>query len=173
MSSVSIGYLLPDPARIRTQPPVIQPGGRPISSAAVPDWHYLTDITVEWSLEADIEGLTNGCSLSSLARIGAFIAWRSGRTNLVGSGPVIVLADGQNSLDALLPGRELGGIVTIEVRVVLLESDDLAGDFAPRRPGSLLWWQEQKITLEGTGGRFPTLAIDFSSDGLPAGDGAL
>ena len=172
-SSVSIGYLLPDPSRIRTELPVIQSGGRPVTGWAVPDWHYLTDVTVEWSLEVDIEGLSKDCSLSSLAKIGALIAWRSGRTNLVGRGPVIVLADGQNSLEALLPGRELGGIVTVQVRVVLLETDDLAGDFAPRRPGSLLWHQDQRITLEGTGGRFPTLATDFSSAGLPAGESAL
>jgi hypothetical protein len=172
-SPVSIGYLLPDPSRIRTGPPVIQSGGRPVSGWSIPDWHYLTDLSVEWSLEVDLQGLAQDCSLSPLAQIGALIAWRSGRTNLVGCGRLITLADGQNILDALLPGRELGGTVTLEVRMVLLETDFLAGEFAPRRPGSLLWQQDQKIILEGVGGRFPTLATDFSTVGLPAGDAGL
>lgn len=172
-SPLSVGYLLPEPSRILTDPPTIQSGGRPVTGWSIPDWHYLTDLTVEWGLEADLEGIAKDCSLSSLARIGALIAWRSGHTNLQGSGPLADLADGKNILDARLPGRNLGGAVTIEVRIILLETDTLAGEFAPRRPGSLLWSEEQKIILEGAGGRFPVVATDFSSEGLPAGQAGL
>jgi hypothetical protein len=172
-SPISLGYLLPDPSRIVTSPPTIQSGGRPVIGWSVPDWHYLTDLTVEWGLEADLEGIAKDCSLSSLAQIGALIAWRSGRTNLQGSGPLSILADGKNSLDAQLLGRNLGGTVTIEIRIILLETDTLAGEFAPRRPGSLLWSEEQKIILEGAGGRFPVVATDFSSQGLPADQAGL
>ena len=170
---VSIGYLLPDPSRVRADRPVVRSGSRAVSSWSVPDWHYLTDITVTWSLDADLEGLTKDCGLTAQARIGALLAWRSERTNLRGSGSVVSVADGHNELEALLPGRELGGTVTVEARVVLLETDGLAEQLAPRRPGNLLWSAEHRITVEGSGGRFPTTASDFASAGLPGGTDAM
>jgi hypothetical protein len=139
----------------------------------VPDWHYLTDITITWSLDTDLEGLAKDCGLTTQARVGALLAWRSERTNLRGSGIVISVADGRNELEALLPGRELGGTITIEARVVLLETDAQAGHLAPRRPGSLLWRAEHRIAVEGSGRRFPTVAVDFASAGLPGGTDAM
>jgi hypothetical protein len=139
----------------------------------VPDWHYLTDITVEWSLDVDLEGLTKDCGLPGNARIGAMLAWRSERTNLRGGGCMVNVVTGPNNLTELLPGSDLGGAVTVEARIVLLEPDSAAERLAPPRSGSLLWNESHRITLEGSGGRFPTTAIDFVSGGLPGGEAGM
>jgi hypothetical protein len=140
---------------------------------SVPDWHYLTDIAVEWVLDIDLEGLTKDCGLTADASIGALIAWRSERTNLRSSGRVVNVVTGPNNLTVLLPGGDLGGAVTVEARIVLLEPDSAADRLAPRRSGSLLWSESHTIILEGSGGRFPTAATDFVSAGLPGGAAGL
>lgn len=172
-SPISLGYLRPDPSRIRSDRPEIRSGNWASTDMSVPDWHYLTDITVEWNLEVDLEGLAKDCGLTAGARIGAVLGWRSERTNLRASGIVIDAVNGHNTLTALLPGADLGGAVSVEARVVLLEPDDAAEQLAPRRSGSLLWQDTHRIILEGSGGRFPTTATDFSSAGLPGGDAGL
>lgn len=169
-SPISVGYLRPDPSRIRGDRPQVRAGDRAVTDLSVPDWHYLTDITVEWDLDVDLEGLTKDCGLPTDARIGAMLAWRSERTNLRGSGHILDVVEGHNYLTALIRGANLGLSVNVEARIVLLESPGTAEQLAPRRPGSLLWQEAFRITLEGSGGRFPTMATDFSSAGLPGGD---
>ena len=139
----------------------------------VPDWHYLTDIALEWVLDVDLEGLTKDCGLTSNSRIGAMLAWRSERTNLRGGGRIVEVLSGANNLTALLPGTDLGGAVTVEARIVLLEPDSAAERLAPPRSGSLLWNQSHRIILEGSGGRFPTTSTDFVSAGLPGGQAGM
>lgn len=170
---ISVGYLQPAPSRIRSDRPQIRSGDRPITDMSVPDWHYLTDISVEWVLDIDLEGLTKDCGLTPAGRVGGMLAWRSERTNLRASGRVVELATGYNNLTALLPGSDLGGAVTVEARIVLLEIDSAAGRLAPARPGTLLWNESHRIILEGSGGRFPTTATDFASAGLPGGDAGM
>ena len=140
---------------------------------SVPDWHYLTDITVEWVLDIDLEGLTKDCGLTADARIGALIAWRSERTNLRSSSRIVNVVTGPNALTILLPGSDLGGAVTVEARIVLLEPDSAADRLAPRRSGTLLWSESHTVILEGSGGRFPTTATDFVSAGLPGGEAGM
>lgn len=170
---ISVGYLRPDPSRIRADRPQVRAGDRPVIDMAVPDWHYLTDITVEWDLDVDLEGLTKDCGLSADARIGATLAWRSERTNLRGNGHIVDVVTGHNYLTALLQGTDLGRSVSVEARILLLGSPGTAEQLAPWRPGSLLWQLAAQITLEGSGGRFPTTATDFSSAGLPGGDAGM
>jgi hypothetical protein len=166
---ISTGYLRPAPSRIRSDQPEIRAGDRATTDLSVPDWHYLTDLTVEWILDVDFEGLTKDCGLTDGALIGAVLAWRSERTNLRGSGRIVNVVTGTNNLTAILPGGDLGGAVTVEARIVLLESDNAAERLAPARSGSLLWNQAHRIILEGSGGRFPTAAVDFVTAGLPGG----
>ena len=170
---ISVGYLQPAPSRVRSERPEIRSGDRATTDMSVPDWHYLTDITVEWVLDIDLEGLTKDCGLTANACIGAMLAWRSERTNLRAGGPVVNVAAGHNTLTALLPGSDLGGAVSVEARIVLLETDSAAERLAPRRSGSPLWSESHRITLEGSGGRFPTTATDFASAGLPGGDAGM
>lgn len=172
-SPISLGYLRPDPSRIRSDRPEIRSGNWASTDMSVPDWHYLTDITVEWNLEVYLEGLAKDCGLTAGARIGAALGWQSERTNLRAGGTVIDVVDGNNTLTALLPGADLGGAVSIDARIVLLEPDEAAEQLAPRRAGSLLWQHTHRIILEGAGGRFPTTAADFSSEGLPGGGAGL
>jgi hypothetical protein len=172
-SPISVGYLRPDPSRIRSDRPHIRAGDRPVTDMSVPDWHYLIDITVEWDLEVDLEGLVKDCGLTVDAHIGATLAWRAERTNLRGSSHVVDVVTGHNNLTALLLGGDLGRSVSVEARIVLLEADSGAERLAPWRPGSLLWQQTHQVILEGFGGRFPTTTTDFSSAGLPGGQGGM
>lgn len=172
-SPISVGYLRPAPLKIRSDQPQIRSGDRPVTDMRVPDWHYLADITVEWAFDIDLEGMIKDCGLTGNARIGAMLAWRSERTNLRGNGHVVNVATGPNNLTALVPGSDLGGAVTVEARIVLLEPDSAAERLAPARSGSLLWNQTHRIILEGSGGRFPTTVTDFVSAGLPGGEAGM
>lgn len=170
---ISVGYLRPAPSRVRSYQPQVRSEDRLVTDMCVPNWHYLTDVTVEWDLDVDLEGLTKDCGLTGNSHVGAMLAWRSERTNLRGSGRAVNLVTGPNNLTALLPGYDLGGAVAVEARIVLLEPDSAAEQLAPPRSGSLLWNESQRIILEGSGGRFPTTATDFSSAGLPGGEAAM
>jgi hypothetical protein len=173
MAPISLGYLQPAPSRIRSSSPEIRSAGQLVYGMLVPDWHYLVDITVEWLVDIDIQGLMKDCGLNESAKIGAILVWRSAKTNLRGAGNVANASGGPNRLTVFLPGRYLGGSVTIEARIVLLESGEGAARHAPSRVGSLLWRESHQVTLEGSGGRFPTIALDFASKGIPGGSGGL
>jgi hypothetical protein len=171
---ISLGYLQPEMSRIRADSPDVRYGGKPIASnGTARDWHYLTDITVEWHLHVDLDGLLKDCGLTRAARIGGLLTWRSARTNLRGAGTVADLVAGPNRLTLFLAGTDLGGTVTIEARAILRDTDAGAEPLAPRRPGSLLWHTTDRVVLEGSGGRFPTTVSDFAASGLPGGETGL
>lgn len=171
---ISVGYLQPDQSRVRPGSPEIRYGGRLLNDDhTAPNWHYLTDVTVEWTLDVDLDGMLKDCGLTAAARIGGLITWRSERTNLRGGGTITDLRSGNNQLALHLPGSDLGGVVAIEARVVLAATASEAEPLAPRRPGSLLWSTSDRIILEGSGGRFPTAVSDFDEAGLPGGGSGL
>jgi hypothetical protein len=171
---VSVGYLRPAPGRITPVACEINYGGYPVAEdGTAPDWHYLTDITVEWQIEIDLPELRKDCGLSPTSRIGGVLTWHSDRTNLRGGDDLEIITNGINVLRTHLPGSLLGGVLTCDARVVLARQDAMAGPLAPTRPGTLLWQESRRVVLEGDAGRWPTTACDFAAAGIPGGRNGL
>lgn len=171
---VSVGYLRPAPGRITPVACEISYGGYPVTDdGTAPDWHYLTDISIEWHLDVALPDVRADCDLSPTARIGSVLTWHSDRTNLRGGTDLEIVTNGMNVLRCQLPGYLLGGTVTCDARIVLARQDTLAGDLAPVRPGTLLWHESRRVILEGDAGRLPTTVCDFAEAGIPGGTNGL
>ena len=169
-SYVSVGYLQPQQSRISAGEIQIIAGGRAAADGRMPDWHYLSDVTVEWPMSVDLAGIKQDCQLPDDAEIGLVLSWRSDRTNLRSSAFIVPAIDGENLLQAMIPGSTVGGTLTVEVAIVLRRPGTEPSPLAPSRPGALLWGKSEQVVLEGSGGRFPTITADFAAEGI-AGDG--
>jgi hypothetical protein len=169
-SFVSVGYLQPKPSRIASGEVQVTAGGNRANNGRMADWHYLSDVNVEWPLSVDLLGIQQDCQLPTDAEIGVLLSWKSDRTNLRGSIPPIPVIEGENLLSASILGSTLGGTITIEAEIVLRRPGTAMSPLAPSRPGLLLWSAFEQVVLEGSGGRFPTISADFAAEGI-AGDG--
>jgi len=169
-SFVSVGYLQPQQSRVSTGEIHVIAGGQTLTDGRMPDWHYLSDVAVEWPLSVDLPGIKQDCQLPDNAEIGMVLSWRSDRTNLRGSAFTVPAHDGDNLLQTMIPGSTVGGTLTIEIAIVLRWPGTEPSPLSPSRPGALLWVKSEQLVLEGSGGRFPTITADFSSEGI-AGDG--
>lgn len=166
---VSVGYLQPKASRIASGKVQVTAGGYRAVDGRMPDWHYLFDVSVEWPLSVDLQGIQEDCQLPTDAEIGVLLSWKSDRTNLRSSIPTLLLVEGENLLRANIAGSTLGGTITIEAAVVLRSPGISTSPLAPSRPGLLLWSASQQVVLEGSGGRFPTINTDFAAEGIAGG----
>lgn len=165
-SYVSVGYLQPRPSRISASEIQLIAGGHTSAGGRMPDWHYLSDVAVKWPLSVDLPGIKQDCQLPDDAEIGVVLSWRSDRTNLRSSAFTVPALDGENLLQAMIPGSTVGGTLTIEVALVLRRPGTEPSPLAPSRPGALLWCKSEQVILEGSGGRFPTIIADFAAEGI-------
>jgi hypothetical protein len=165
-SYISLGYLQPRPDRISSGEIQFVASGHRTEAGRMPDWHYLSDVSVEWSLGVDLPGVKQDCQLPNDAQVGVVMSWRSDRTNLRGSIPVMPVLNGENLLQTEIPGSSLGGTLTVEVALVLRQQGTVTSPLAPARSGSLLWTESKQLVLEGSGGRFPTISTDFAAEGI-------
>ena len=165
-SYVSVGYLQPQPDRVIPGEIQFAAGGHQPDARRMPDWHYLSDVSVQWPLSVDLPGIKRDCELPDDAQVGAVLSWRSDRTNLRSSIPVMPVLAGENMLQAMIPGSTLGGTLAIEVALVLQRPGTTISPLAPSRSGALLWSKSEQLVLEGSGGRFPTISTDFAAEGI-------
>jgi hypothetical protein len=169
-TAVSVGYLRPAPGTINPVACEVSYGGYPVTDdGTAPDWHYLTNLAVEWQIDVDLPTVRRDCGLSPTGRLGALLTWHSDRTNMRGGNDLVILTNGVNALRAELPGTLLGGTLTVDARVVLARQDAAAQPLAPTRAGTLLWYDTRRVVLEGDAGRWPTNACDFAEAGIPGG----
>jgi hypothetical protein len=172
-SLISVGYLQPNPSRIASGGIQVTSGGHQADGGRMADWHYLSDVSVEWLLSVDLVGIQQDCHLPDDAEISVLLSWKSDRTNLRNSIPAIPLNEGENLLRANIPGTTLGGTITIEAAIVLRRPGTVVTPLAPSRPGLLLWSASDQIVLEGSGGRFPTISTDFAAEGIAGNHGGM
>jgi hypothetical protein len=165
-SYVSVGYLQPQPDRISSGEIQLAAGGHQPVDGRMPDWHYLSDVSVEWPLSVNLPGVKQDCQLPDDAQVGVVLSWRSDRTNLRSSMPVTPVLNGENLLQTMIPGSTVGGTLIIEVALVLHRPGTAISPLAPSRCGALLWSKSEQVVLEGSGGRFPTISADFAADGI-------
>ncbi|MFE5879861.1 hypothetical protein [Streptomyces hydrogenans] len=72
-------------------------------------------------------------------------------------------------IDMPVPGKDLGGFLTIETLLVLAVDIDPEQPFTAHRAGSILWSDQVKVHLEGSAGLLPTAPVSFVEAGLPPG----
>lgn len=167
---VSLGFLAPEDKRLRAGSWFISASGDVLTDpGAIADWDYFTPMTISLQLEADLTGALEDSRLSTDAELAGVITWHSSWTNLRGASKPHRIVDGMNSLVLELPPEQLGGRLTLECRVVLSRLGSKRDSLAPYRPGSTLWSDEIRVTLEGEGARFPVLPIDFPQAGIGGG----
>lgn len=170
MTAISMGFLQPDPVHVRVSEPDIRISNEHISPGqAATHWDYNTPVEVEWRMVVDLERIQADCKLGPLSRIQMNITWHSTWTNLRGCSPGVLVVQGENTAHLELPGSVLGGTLALEARLVLATPDSVPAPVAPRRPGSTLWRHRVTVPLEGAGSRFPTIAVDFASEGRAGG----
>ena len=165
-SYVSVGYLQPQPDRISLGEIQLAAGGHQSADGRMPDWHYLSDVSVEWPISIDLPGIAQDCQLPDDAQVGVVLSWRSDRTNLRSSIPVMAVLNGENLLQTIIPGSTVGGTLTIDAALVLHRPGTAISPLAPSRSGALLWSKSEQVVLEGSGGRFPTISADFAAEGI-------
>ena len=67
-----------------------------------------------------------------------------------------------------VPGAELAAALNLETTLVLVDSSETSGEpFVARRPGSILWRDENAVRLEGSAGLLPVAPVSFKDQGLP------
>ena len=173
-STVSLGYLTPDPSRITAGPWSLIAGGViQEQTLHVADWDYAVDLVVQREVVVDLSGLLTDCGLGPDTLIHGLLCWTSSATRLRGGGGPVVLTTGRNVLSLALRGEQLGGDLALDARVVLGPIHEAVNPLAPQRSGNTLWSDTTRIALEGAGARFPTLPIAFSTSGLAGGRNGL
>jgi len=165
----SPGFLTPSEGRVRPGEPVVLCRGEiQTDSSQVASWDYSADIGVQRDIDVDLTGLLHDTGLGPGSRVVGLLTWSSTATRLRGAGHTVLLTRGSNSLKLDLRGDQLGGVLTVDTRLVL----ERAGHplpLSPHRPGSTLWSDATRIQLEGGGARFPTIPLPFSLNGIAGG----
>lgn len=135
----------------------------------IPDWDYFTSLYIECVLDIQLSHTLEDCALDSGASLATVLGWHSSWTNLRGTSEPVRLVEGENSATLTLPGELLGGRLTLDCRLVLADAGQSRHSLAPHRSASTLWSETIRIGLEGEGGRFPVLPVDFTIAGIAGG----
>ena len=171
MRSVSRGYLVPTEVSVRAKAWTVRlsDGVEVDAVDAVPDWDYFTPVRLRRSVAVDRNEIVESCQLDGGAALALVAIWHSSWTGLRDSTRHFPVNGDGCELSFELPGDVLGGVLTIETRLVLDEPGESTSPLAAYRPGSILWSDRSSLALEGTGSRFPLVPISFATANLAGG----
>ena len=159
---------LPAPADAITAGPWIlaTPDGESVLPEAILHWDPHTDLHMRREVEVDLAAVRQACGLHTTARIGIACRWRSDRTRLRGSGGNVELGALDQPVRVRLHldanGPELGGDLELTTALVLRDAGSTENAIAAQLPGSMLWSDSVRTTLEGGAARFPASVLDFA-----------
>lgn len=135
--------------------------------AELPHWDYNVDLRLVRSLIAHEEEIRSDCLLHSDDSVAAVVVWRSSGNNVRGRGCVVLIGNSRKprefTLSADIPGHMLAGDVEISTQIVLADRCQREDVLAPKFPGSILWEDNVRVSLEGHASRFPMEVVDFSA----------
>lgn len=136
-------------------------------TSELPHWDYNVDLKIVRSLIAQEYEIRSDCLLEPDDSVAAVVVWRSSGNNVRGRGCVVPIGNSKKprefTLSADIPGHMLAGDVEISTQIVLAEACAGRNVLAPRFPGSVLWEDSVRVSLEGTASRFPMEAVDFNA----------
>lgn len=135
----------------------------------IPEWDCSTPIKVHASVNVtDRAALFASAGLDTSDRIGLIIEARSSSVarNHV-STPLDINRDGQFTTCISIDPNHTGGKATFRRQLILLERQS-EGRLGARRPGSIIWEDEEPtpLILEADYPRFPAEQVDFGMEGL-------
>lgn len=132
----------------------------------LPRWDPGTNLRFIRDIDVDAAQIRLDCGLPDDCAIRVSASWHCEGTTLRGRGSVVTLTgdDAEVALEMALQGKDLSGKLVVRTAIVLGTRLD-AAPLRARRPGSVLWEDEQTVALEGEGSRFPTELVSFKDSG--------
>lgn len=140
--------------------------------ASLNDWDPAASITAAVRVVADRADIETRTGVGTDANLRLNVSWYCRTTQVRGSGDTLDLGQTKSEgvmLTCMAPGDQLGGEVEFRVALVLASPGSTSSGLAATIPGSVLWEATQKVVIEGIGGRFPMVWVDFEASGLPTG----
>lgn len=162
MNFASRGYrVLPSSAARAELWSVGLDGGQSYDNGTVAiDWTYHQGIHASVSLFIELKTLRERLGIAPDSTIGAMLAWRTARVGLRGSSTPVTVQVAETDVSTFIPAGEVGGTLTLEARLILLDPGRKARDpLAPSEPGAILWSDQLSMALEGIAPRLPILSI--------------
>lgn len=124
------------------------------------DWTYYQGIQLSADILIERDALAVSVGLPPDAVFGVCLAWRTKRVGLRGTSRALPISGGEVSLHVDVPRGEVGGVMWLEVRIMLLDPGSEGADsLAPREIGATLWTAERRVTLEGVAPRLPIIPV--------------
>jgi hypothetical protein len=130
-------------------------------------WDPFTDLHLVREIQVDVAAIRAACLLGDDAAFALVATWTASTTRLAGDGPPVELGSGggllRTALTLPVAGASVGGRLDLHTRLVLRYPGREPSPISPRRPGAVLWTDEDRIALEGGASRFPVTAADFTT----------
>ena len=137
----------------------------------LPDWDYDTVLPLRRTLVVDGARARKEAGLEDDADLAVSVRWTASGSLLRGRAwqEQVPPTDGvELAVEFDLPGRDLGGTLTLDFVLVLTDPGSTTSRIAPRRPGSVLWADRRDVRLRGDATQFPIVVTDFAEVGYPS-----
>lgn len=126
-------------------------------------WDAGTDLLIRRVVTVDQERLRQQTELPADVGLALTTSWTSSTFGMTESvRPVILGVSGPVTLEALLPGEKVGGVLRIRSTVSTANAPRAREFGVANLPGSILVEDTVQVALEGTMSMFPVHSIDFS-----------
>lgn len=141
--------------------------GGAVIGESVDHWDPATELRFTRAVTVDLDAVREQCRLGPDAAFALIATWRAPtRTRLGDVGDLVELGNLGGLVRApvtvTIPGRESGGRLDLTTRLVMRSAGTDASPISPRRPGTVLWTETDRVALEGSAARFPMAATDFT-----------
>lgn len=164
-------YLVPQSSRMMLGTWMLNINEREVPlGISLPGWDPATEIRMAVNVDLDLDGIYQDCQLVDETFLRLSIIWESDGTKLRGSGSRVEFLHSASNLTvpllAVINGKCLANAVSLTVTLTTAYVGTSA--LTPRYPGSILLESAaHRVQLEGSGARFPTEVIDFSTTAFP------
>lgn len=136
---------------------------QPIGEAV--DWQPGLDVALSCTIEIDVPSATHVLGFDPTQSCLLVVEWSSSSTRLRESCRAFPVEE-RMAVEVTLPGKRIGGLVTVRRRLVSGRQTPCRDEFAPTRAGTLLWDDRREFRVEGSGPQFPVIAAPFAAMGL-------
>lgn len=132
---------------------------------ALHDWAPGTPVKLMRRIAVDVPGVLKACGLPSQTKLALVVLGVCSATTLrLASEPLQLgiqsTLEHEHTLKLALDGHDLAGSLSIHTRLVTHQWVK-ESPIIPWRPGLVLWEDEARVRLEGSGSRFPMEVVDF------------
>ncbi len=167
-----IPYLTPSEDLVSCQPWLLIEPSEKVLPNLFPEWDSATDVRLKRCLKFDLNGIWHSCNLLPSDTLILVAEWTSDGTSLRGISDKKYLSLSQVNdfeIEVQIPGSELSQSLVLKTRLIFFPSNQgQRKKLSPHLPGSILWEDLYKVTLEGEGSRFPMETINFERlNGVP------